>query len=154
MWHCGTFRFAPPHHIFLCVSVCDFCPFHSKNKQPCCVVFVFFLFCFFCFTFSGRSGQIDDHVHLPLRLQVDLQRQRRGRNSKSAEQLGAAGGPSLQHKQTHQCTWREVIISTTTTLSIISITIFITALISVLNTITSDPISSWYEHSAIYLRSR
>lgn len=141
MWHCGTFRFAPPHHTFLCVYTCVISVLFARKNSRVVVGFFFF------FTFSGRSGQIDDHVHLPLRLQVDLQRQRRGRNSKSAEQLGAAGGPSLQHKQTHQCARREVIIFTTITLGIISITIFITTLISVLNTITSDPISSRYEHS-------
>ena len=79
-----------------------FLSFSLKNKQPCCVVFVFFLFCFFCFTFSGRSGQIDDHVHLPLRLQVDLQRQRRGRETVNQPNswVQQEGRPSSTNKHT------------------------------------------------------
>lgn len=49
-------------------------------------------------TFCGGSRQVDDHVHLPLRLQVDLKKKkekRKGNQWEAAQQEGV-GRPSGQ----------------------------------------------------------
>lgn len=122
----------------------------------------FFFFCVctgkvVCFlTLSGGSGQIDDHVHLPLRFQVNLCRQRkRETESKSvrnntAEQWVQQGAfpPAQTNTPVHM---EEVIIFTSNTLLptthiIISVnnTIFITVFIPIFNSITKHPVYSWY----------
>lgn len=69
-------------------------------------------------TLSGGSRQIDDHVDLPLRLQVELRKDKDGGKNKSKSQgekrsrtASAADGAVLQHKQTQQPTHKRSLSS-------------------------------------------
>lgn len=85
----------------------------ASFAHVCVHIFVHFPLCIMVLrgdlTLSGGSGQINDHVHLPLRLQVNLCRGRKKETRVNQQEITRLNrecgtGAVLQHKQTHQCT--------------------------------------------------
>lgn len=110
MWHCGTFRFAPPHHTFLCVYTCVISVlFARKNSR----VVVGFFFSFLpsvddpdrsmtTYTFpSGSKSICRDKDGGETVNQLNSWVQQKGRPSSTNKHTSAHGGRSLSSPPLH-----------------------------------------------------